>query len=594
VSPLPTRRITVLALDPSVRSNGRILRTEIEIPNEPLVAGPRGHRVSVVDYDSSSDSLRTPAKLPSPDAFAAMSDAELLASPDFHAFMTFGIVMKTLARFEFALGRRVRWSFNSHQLQVSPHAFDEANAFYSDEAQGLFFGYFSSADGKKAVYTCLSHEIIAHETTHALLDGLRERYTDASSPQQAGFHEGFADIVALLSILSAPSIVAKVVDLGLPPGADGTINRANLSVTALRQSGLFGLAQEMGSELAGVHGHALRRSISLPPRKTYLSGQRAAEAHSCGEVLVAAVLNAFLTVWVARLKALGSELKLDRARAAEEGAELADHLLNACIRAIDYCPPTDIEFGDFASALLTVDAELNPADSKYDLRSQLLGAFASFGIEPASVGEPGRQPGSWNPPPPEATFVYDRTHFESLRSDPDELFRFLWENRGDFRLHNEAHTRVLSVRPCLRIGRDGFILRETVVEYHQTLKLFARELHTLGVEKPAAMPDDTSVMLYGGNAVIFDEYGHVKYNIGKSILDAERQTARLAYLWSHGGFEPGASKSRGFSRLHQQRSTVGERPPLNRRAATALPRPNRGKEPPADVRWFINQSRQIR
>ena len=592
MSYLPTRRLTVLALDPSVRSDGRIIRTEIEIPNEPLVAGPRGHRVSVVDYDSSNDSLRTPGKVPAGDPFALLSDAQLLASPDFHAFMTFGVVMRTLARFEFALGRRVKWSFHSHQLQVSPHAFEKANAFYSDEAQGLFFGYFPSADGKQAIYTCLSHEIIAHETTHALLDGLRERYTDASSPQQAGFHEGFADIVALLSILCAPSIVARVVDLGLPAAEGGAINRANLSVTALKKSGLFGLAQEMGSELAGVHGHALRRSISLPPKKTYL--RAASEAHTCGEVLVAAVLNAFVTVWVARLRALGNESKLDRARAAEEGAELADHLLNACIRAIDYCPPTDIEFGDFASALLTVDAELNPADSRYDLRSQLLSAFADYGIEPACAGEPGRQRGSWNPPPPESTFVYNRTHFESLRSDPDELFRFLWENREGFRLHDGAHTRVLSVRPCMRMGRDGFILRETVVEYHQTLKLFARELHTLGIEKPESMPDDTSVTLYGGNAVIFDEYGHVKYNIGKSILDAKRQSARVAYLWKQGAFQPGASKARGFARLHQRRSDIGQRPPLDRKVKTALPKVSRGKEPPADVRWFISQSRQIR
>jgi len=589
----------VLALDPSVRSDGRILRTEIEIPNEPLAAGPRGHRVSVVDYDSSRDSVRTPKKAPTDDPFATLSDEELLASPDFHACMTFGIVMQTLARFEFALGRRVKWSFHSHQLQVSPHAFEQANAFYSDQAQGLFFGYFPSKDGKQVIYTCLSHEIIAHETTHALLDGLRERYTDASSPQQAGFHEGFADIVALLSILSAPSIVAKVVDLGLAPADGGAINRAHLSVTALKQSGLFGLAQQMGSELAGVHGHALRRSISLPPKKTYLTGAGSTEAHNLGEVLVAAVLNAFVAVWVARLKALGNESKLDRARAAEEGAELAEHLLNACIRAIDYCPPTDIEFGDFASALLTVDAELNPADNRYELRSQLLSAFTRYGIEPSSAGQPGRQRGSWNPPPPDTTFVYNRTHFESLRSDPDELFRFLWENREAFRLHNEAHTRVLSVRPSMRLGRDGFILRETVVEYHQTLKLFAHELHTLDIEKPISMPDDTSVTLYGGNAVIFDEYGHVKYNIGKSILDAKRQTARIAYLWQQGAFDPGATKARGFARLHQKRhaqagSGAYDRPPLNRTSATALPRSSRGKEPPADVRWFISQSRQIR
>ena len=86
----------------------------------------------------------------------------------------------------------------------------------------------------------------------------------------------------------------------------------------------------------------------------------------------------------------------------------------------------------------------------------------------------------------------------------------------------------------------------TVVEYHQPLKLFARELHTLGVEKPDRMPDDMSVTLYGGNAVIFDEYGHVKYNIGKSILDVQRQSARLEYSWKRGAFDSGANQSRWF------------------------------------------------
>jgi hypothetical protein len=463
--------------------------------------------------------------------------------------------MKTLSRFEFALGRRLSWSFLSHQIQIAPHAFSDANAFYSDSAQGLFFGYFPSSDGKRLVYTCLSHEIVAHETTHALLDGLRERYTDPSSAQQAGFHEGFADIVALLSILSAPSIVEKVVDLGLPQARGGAIRRESVTVKGLRNSGLFGLAQEMGSELAGIHGHALRRSVKLSPGKNYLASGECEEAHSCGEVLVAAVLNAYLAIWVNRLRAIGDHTRLDRQRAAEEGTDVAHHLLSVCIRAIDYCPPTDIEFSDFASALLTVDAELNPDDTRYRLRDSLLQSFCSYGIAPTSKGAAHRQAGSWDPPPDTAQLVYDRTHFENMKSDPDELFRFVWENREAFRLHDQAHTRVLSVRPCIRIGRDGFTLRETVAEYHQTLKLFARELPRFGVTRPRGMSADTEVTLYGGNAVIFDEYGHVKYNIGKSILDRRRQSNRLTHLWKNGAFEPGAGKARAFSRLHLNRST---------------------------------------
>src|SRR6266702_3225133 len=120
----PTRKLTVLALDPSVRDGNRILRTQIEVPNELLEPGPRGYRVFVVDYDSSADAYRRPApvarnsrhptRVPA-DPFENMSDGELLKSSDFHAFMTYGIVMKTLTRFEFALGRRLSWSFGSHQ-----------------------------------------------------------------------------------------------------------------------------------------------------------------------------------------------------------------------------------------------------------------------------------------------------------------------------------------------------------------------------------------------------------------------------------------------------------------------------------------------
>jgi hypothetical protein len=561
----PTRKITVFALDPSVKDRNGILRTQLEIPNEVLEAGPRGYRAFIIDYDSTTDRLARAASVTNlfgkskapKDPFAKASDKTLLNSRQFHSVMAYAIVMKTLSRFEFALGRRLGWSFGSHQIQVAPHAFSDANAFYSDRAQALFFGYLPSASGKNTVYTCLSHEIVAHETTHALLDGLRERYTDPSSAEQAGFHEGFADIVALLSVLSSQSIIERVVDLGLRPSNRQKIARTSVSIHALKNSGLFGLAQEMGSELAGIHGQALRRSIALKPDTGYLKSGEWDEPHRCGEILVAAVLNAYLAIWVTRLKAIGSEVELDRARAAEEGSELADHLLHVCIRAIDYCPPTDMEFSDFASALITVDAELNPSDAKYDLRSNLLNVFSAYGILPRSKGGRHRPPGSWDPPPEEnqATMIYDRTRFEGMKSDPDELFRFLWENRAAFRLHDSAHTRVLSVRPCTRIGRDGFILRETVAEYHQTLKLYARELRTLGIDAPADMPPTTEVSLYGGNAVIFDEYGHVKYNIGKSILDSDRQTQRLAYLWAHGAFSPGASKDRSFARLHAKRST---------------------------------------
>jgi hypothetical protein len=59
------------------------------------------------------------------------------------------------------------------------------------------------------------------------------------------------------------------------------------------------------------------------------------------------------------------------ARAAEEGATAAQHLLGMCVRAIDYLPPVEFEFPDFLAALLVSDAEIVP-DDKHGYRDTVL------------------------------------------------------------------------------------------------------------------------------------------------------------------------------------------------------------------------------
>src|SRR3546814_3368977 len=98
--------------------------------------------------------------------------------------------MATLKVFESALGRQVAWGFAepSHQIKVAPHAFADANAYYSRESESLNFGYFPDSGGK-TIYNCLSHDIVVHETTNARLDGLRPRYLLPSYTDQAGKSE---------------------------------------------------------------------------------------------------------------------------------------------------------------------------------------------------------------------------------------------------------------------------------------------------------------------------------------------------------------------------------------------------------------------
>lgn len=63
-------------------------------------------------------------------------------------------------------------------------------------------------------YTQLSHDILVHETTLVVLDGLRHLYEEAGLSDQPAIHEAFTDIVALLSVSSTRTIVEHV--LGEP------------------------------------------------------------------------------------------------------------------------------------------------------------------------------------------------------------------------------------------------------------------------------------------------------------------------------------------------------------------------------------------
>jgi hypothetical protein len=547
--PLPVPRLqklTIIAQDPGVRDeNDCILRAAVELPAETLQPGPWGYRVHVIDYDAATNQLWKPYVYGMEngilvDPFAKKSDAQLLSDPRFHQQNVYAIIMRILARFEHALGRRVSWSFGGHQLKVAPHASCDPNAFYSKQDEGLLLGYFvdpgfkgkNPTAGDGLVFSCLSHDVIAHETTHALVDGLRRLYTDPSSPDQAAFHEGISDIVALLSVFALKEVMSGLLS-NLKDKK--VIHEREITPDRLRKSALFGLAEEMGSALAQVRGEALRRSVSLEPSAKWLRDPEFQEPHRRGEILVAAILNALIEIWAKRLDGLRrtEEGALNLSRVVEEGQRIADMLLTMTIRALDYSPPIHLEFGDYLSALVTADREIRPDDSVYQFRKTLLESFARYGIKPASPYG-GDEPGVWGSPEEEVNkhLSYTRSHFESMQRDADEVFRFVWENRQALDLYEGVYTQVQSVRPCVRVDEDGFPLRETVAEYVQMLRLMPAELSKAGYTRPdpALLPDDREVTLYGGGTLIFDEWGRLKYHIHNRLKDKERQSARLQYL----------------------------------------------------------------
>ncbi len=561
-----THRLRIVAQDPSIRIDGEVLMATVPVPAEPLGRGPWGYRVQVIDYDASSRTLIRPLEYQWDeqghliDPFAKTDPDQLIANPQFHQQNVYAIVMRTLAHFERVLGRRLSWGFRPHQIKVAPHAFVDANAYYSDREEGLFFGYFTGPDGP--VYACLSHDIVAHETAHALLDGLRHEFIEPSSPDQAGFHEGFADLVALLSVFQHEETIARV--LSLTPGSGSsprTVPRSVLTSEAFVRNTLLALGEEFGSALYRIPGRALRSSYTTEANPgAYRDWQ---EPHRRGEILVAAMLQAFVRVWQARLQPLGvgGTGPLDRERVVEEGAAAAEHLLNIAIRGLDYTPPVHLDYGDYLSAILTVDGEVQPDDRRYKYRELLRDSFAAWGVHPsAKAPDPDRH----ELPPAEAgmwcridgnSLSYRGLHHEALLYDRDEVFRFVWENADTLMVQKEAYTEVLSVRPCRRLAPDGVPLRETVAEFRQFAELTKTEQRMRGLEQLAEEKgddEDGTIKLTGGGTLVFDDFGRLKFYIRNSVLNLRRQAERLRYAYS----SPLRRIPRGrrFAELHRLRA----------------------------------------
>lgn len=575
--------MTVVAKDPSIRSGGaeagrQILRARVRVPADRLWPGPRSHRFQVVDYDATAGELRPPVDL-SPaaaehvdrtwtyqDRYHDADDRTLLADPAFHAQNVYAIAARTLGVFEQALGRPVAWGFRDHQLYLVPHAFEEPNAYYAGEDHALYFGYFEGrgaddqADGRggERVYTCLAHDIVAHETAHALLDGLRRRYDTPGLPDQAAFHEALADIVAMLSLFALPELLAHALGQASPRGR---IPAERVAQEALARSVLFELAAQMGRALRPLAGRPLRHSILLAPTPAWKTDLGFEEPHRRGEVLVAAVLQTLLRMWTDRLQALVNGGILDRDRAAEEGATAATHLLRMAIRSIDYCPPLDFELADFLDAILVSDAEVAP-DDEHGYRDALRDAFAGFGIEQSRPVVIDLVSAAERP-------VYRLLNFDALRVDCDEVFRFVWQNAEALTLDRRFYTFVDEVAPSVRVGPDGFVIRETVATYVQSVNGPSGELRELSgglLKLPAGMPAVTPLQLWGGGVLVFDQFGRLKYHLPKRLADWDRQSRRLAYLVRHGlrdsrgrlGFSTGTPLGQRFALAHALRGDAGE------------------------------------
>jgi hypothetical protein len=411
VQQLPQPVLRPLKIYPTDPTRGyQAARTAtILVENEPLTEGPAGDRLEVVDYDGAEKTFYDQVNLDDPAILMQGGLPPSEADPRFHQQMVYAVASRTLANFDRALGRRISMRKGSRltRLRLLPHAFRGENAYYDRDLHAILFGYFAADPFQfgtnmpgQTIFTCLSHDIIAHEMTHAIVDRLRRYFLEPSNVDVLAFHEGFADIVALLQHFSYRDILAD------------TIQQQR---TDLRQSnGLVELAQQFG--YATGNGAALRSALGDKDARLYANIR---EPHQRGSILVAAVFDGFLTTYQSRIDDLiriatgGSgvlppgDLQPDLlSRIATEASRTAQRQLDMCIRAFDYLPPVDITFGDYLRALVTADFELNPED-EWGQRAALIEGFRQRGIYPEEVPSLAEESLRWNPAGPDVPPLTD-------------------------------------------------------------------------------------------------------------------------------------------------------------------------------------------
>jgi hypothetical protein len=399
----PFRPLRTYAFDPtSPLSLYQALANEItlKVPWEDLEPGPIGEYVEVVDHDPESECFYTPVDLNAPAVLVENGLPPDEGVPQFHQQMVYALVMSTIRHFERGLGRAVLWSphlfqqkdgtFRSEyvqRLRAYPHALRGQQTHYSPAKKALLMGYFplqtTSAAGEPVRTTsfgCLSQGTVAHETAHAIVDGLGRSVGLADGgADQLAVQEAIADLTGLLQQFAVAGFLRDHVGFT----SDPDVNERLLEAMARR------LVQPVGVQAE------LRKRIGASDQQEQLH-PRLPKFEERASALVAAVFTAFLAVWrkrCIRLFSLGGVAPIPGQRLAgelleavsAEAAKCASCMLHICIRAIDYCPPVDITMRDYLRALVTADSDLFPED-ECSYRLTVVESFRRLGLYPSSTG----------------------------------------------------------------------------------------------------------------------------------------------------------------------------------------------------------------
>jgi len=563
--PVPTnvpeayRCFRVFALDPSLSKVQGSVAT-ITVPRERhLASGPSSLLFKVETVDEQQALHLRPLDID--DDLALLPDG---IEPDpadarFHAQMVYAIALLTYESFRRALGRHLCWAFFDVEdglptpLKLRPFGMRGKNAYYDRADEEIRFGYYDAA-GERADYcnfqfTSMSSDVITHEVTHALLDGLRPYFDRPSSDEVLAFHEAFGDLIALLQRFTYTRLLEVQIDR-----LQGRLSDSKLLLMIAPQLGKAvgqaGGLRTFRSALQQVDEDPSGESDLELIRLEDLTAAQRRSPHQLGRVLAEAIFESFHVILDRKLEPLvrlatnGSGKLPDGNLPAELLSRMvhvtkrtASQFMGICIRAVDYCPPVSIEFGDYLRALVTADQALVREDP-HGYREAIIGACARRGIYPRHVATHSEQALTWDAPLQPlriAELGLSRLRFNGdpavpldkneVRRQGDLLGRQLAsrpelrkamglraypDTSGDY-----GKPEIVSIRSSLRVGPDSQVGFDLVIEVVQSRRV------TIGERR---------MKIHGGATLVLDPLGNVRFVVRKRVDNDDRLQRTTAFL----------------------------------------------------------------
>ncbi|AMB41079.1 MULTISPECIES: hypothetical protein [Paenarthrobacter] len=497
-----TVSVTVLAEGPIGAAGSPPLTAQVRIPVERLRRGPTGNRyavhirkwrgttVSPVTLTSKGDPWQLLSEPPPSDLRELLDDTRFLAQ---HVY---GVAMHTLDIFETTLGRRMPWNPEGRLILKARDLVTATDTGYERGSNTIRFGSVDRMGYK--VPTALYRDIVAHEVTHAILDGFRPAWADQlATLEQLAMHEALADLVAILSVFSSRDIVYRQLE-----AAAGGFEAGQAVDDALLLRSLFDFARDLFAR-----GPLREPFVGAVPE----NWQQFPEPHARGAVVVGAVLRAVQKLWSERNNRFGEAQSLHQK--AESGSIVATRVLRMVIRGLSYMPPVDVGWRDLLRGIIAADLDMVPEDP-HGYREALQAEFSAIGIRRVSsnnISGVENYQGLRYP-----------VRLSALGSDPQEVQRFVWENPrllDAARLERRTPLSSTRVRTSERVSPDGFIVSEIGASFIQTVRMSRREAFVrLGLKTRREYVD-----IRGGGLLRFDAGGRLVYAALKPVMDRERQ-----------------------------------------------------------------------